>query len=75
MSIKEHISGTSIFSHFREGYLWYKTDTGLEFPVPPEDTKGADFFAEMRSVTMMRWIRKHLEHLKQARTGITGEPH
>lgn len=61
MSVTEHVKGTSKFAFFRAGNLWFRTDTGFEFPVPVEDTDGATFEAECKSLTLMRWIRKHLD--------------
>lgn len=58
--ITDHVKGTSHFIFFRAGNLWYRTDTGFEFPVPVEDTGGATFDAEIKSLTLMRWIRKHM---------------
>ncbi len=58
--ITDHVRGTSRFQYYRAGNLWYQTDTGIEFPVPVEDTDGATFEAEHKSLTLMRWIRKHL---------------
>jgi hypothetical protein len=58
--ITDHVRGTSRFLYFRAGNLWYQTDTGIEFPVPVEDTDGATFEAEHKSLTLMRWIRKHM---------------
>lgn len=69
MNIKDHIKGTSTLIFIREGYAWYRTDdTGIEFPIPPEDLKGATFDATMRSMPLMRWIRKQLAHLIEAET-------
>ena len=39
----------------------YKTDTGLEFPVPISDTNDATFPASDKGIFFMRWIRKHLD--------------
>jgi hypothetical protein len=58
--ITDHVRGTSRFLYFRAGNLWYQTDTGIEFPVPVNDTDGATFEAEHKSLTLMRWIRKHM---------------
>jgi hypothetical protein len=32
------------------------------FPIPLEDAKGTTLFAEFKAITLMRWIRKALEH-------------
>jgi hypothetical protein len=43
--------------------LWYKT-SNLEFPIPLNETEGAEFLAQMPASILKRWIRKHLEFLK-----------
>lgn len=48
------------FSHYRKGNLIYVADNGLEFPVPVSDCGDASFPAELKAVTLMRYIRKHL---------------
>lgn len=61
LTIKDHIKGTSNFTHYRKGYLFYETsDTNFLFRVPIEDTGDASFNKEERSMTMMRYIRKEL---------------
>jgi len=63
------------FSFYRDGELWYKTENywtsstefgPFEFPIPPEDMKGAIFKAEDKSVYFMRFIRKYLEFLEDS---------
>lgn len=51
------------FSFYRDGEVWYKTESGFEFPIPPDDLKGAIFKPQDKSVLFMRFIRKHLEYL------------
>ena len=67
MTLKDHVSGTSLFSYYREGILYYITDTGLEFEVPVSDTGNGSFKASERSLNMMRWIRPQLLKNEQAR--------
>lgn len=60
-TISEHVKGFANFLYYRANNLWYKTtETGLEFPVPIEDTVGATFDAQHKAINLMRWIRKHL---------------
>jgi hypothetical protein len=66
MNIKDHVKGNSNFTFYRAGNLWYVTDIGLEFPIPISDTDGATFPSEMKSLTLMRWIRKHLSMLAES---------
>jgi hypothetical protein len=53
------------FSYYVDGNLWYVIKQfgyqDFKFPVPIEDTKGAVFLDEHKAITLMRWIRKHLE--------------
>jgi hypothetical protein len=65
MAISDHVKGQTRFDFYREGNLYYKTDTGLQFPVPLSDTQGATFLAEDKSIFFMRWIRKHLDAVNQ----------
>lgn len=63
------------FSHYRDGALWYRTESGLrpdgviqpgfDFPVPISDIGNATFFSSDRAPLFMRYIRKHLELLKE----------
>jgi len=58
------------FVCYRDGDLWYEAEytfpltrmqAYFEFPVPIKDTGTGIFEAEMKAVTLMRWIRKQLE--------------
>lgn len=60
MSIKEHVQGKVTFQFYRQGNLYYKTETGITFPVPIEDTGEATFLNEDKAMLFMRYIRKHL---------------
>jgi hypothetical protein len=66
MTIKDHIQGTARFEFLRDSALWYRTSTGLLFPIPLDDTKGATFEAEHKGIFLMRWIRKYLAALDEA---------
>lgn len=46
--------------------LWYKTDSGFDFPVPLHDTDGAEFLAEDKAIFFMRWIGRRINDLKEA---------
>jgi hypothetical protein len=55
------------FDSFRAGIFYYNvyklnSDIGYQFQIPIEDTNGATFKAEEKSITMMRWIRKSIEN-------------
>lgn len=59
---------TATFSHFRADYLYYfvekqngtfRSEPDLYiFPVPIQDLDGATVYAEMKAITLMRYIRK-----------------
>lgn len=44
--------------------LWYKTESGFEFPIPLADSVGGIFLNEDSASLFMRWIRKRIEVLK-----------
>lgn len=69
-SIREIISAGNGRVHFKcysKGELWYITDGGFEFPVPTEDAGDGIFLAQDKALLFMRYIRKHLDYLNQAR--------
>ncbi len=47
------------FKAFGDGKLYYRTESGFEFPV--DELSGATFYAEEPAHLFMRWIRKQLE--------------
>lgn len=49
------------FQYYRDSDLWYRTETGFEFPVPIADVGTATFNKEEKALLLMRWIRKHLK--------------
>ena len=55
------------FMFYRNGELWYKTETGFEFPVPISDCGDAAFNRDDKALLFMRYIRKHLEYLEKAK--------
>lgn len=74
MTVAEVIKGSKVtrFQSYRNGNLYYKTDSGFEFVVPQHETGGATFLAEDKTIFFMRWIRQmlnpdqtqHIEHAK-----------
>jgi len=66
MSIKEMVAeGRKVrFMHYTRGELWYRTETGFEFPVPISDCGDWIFLAEDKAILFMRYIRKHLAYLE-----------
>lgn len=54
------------FQFYRAGNLWYRTDSGFEFPVPVSDIGDATFLAQDKAILFMRYIRKHLTTLEMS---------
>jgi hypothetical protein len=74
MDLKDliHRDNTVHFARYFDGNLWYHVitpngDKALEFPVPIADIGNATFLAVDRAPLFMRYIRKHLEMLEQAK--------
>lgn len=67
MSLKERVAGTVKFVRLANSELWYVCEDGFEFAVPLTDTAGAEFKAEDKGLYFMRWIRKHMAMLDEAR--------
>lgn len=68
--IKEHVGKGKMvrFLHYQDGVLWYRcVDSGFEFPVPCEDFGNGIALPEDKSISYMRWIRKHLELIQKAK--------
>jgi hypothetical protein len=55
------------FLHFKEGELWYRTEDGFDFPVPVADVGNATMLARDKALLFMRYIRRQMELLNQAR--------
>jgi hypothetical protein len=70
MNIKEMIVGKKVrFVRYQRNELWYVTECGFEFPVPIHDTGDGAFFNEDNAMLFMRWIRKHVEMINNAKNG------
>ena len=68
MNIKEMIVGKKVrFVRYQRNELWYVTECGFEFPVPTSDTGDGAFLNEDNAMLFMRWIRKHIEMLNNAK--------
>ena len=55
------------FLHYKLGELWYTTETGFEFPVPIGDCGDGTFLSEDKAILFMRYIRKHIAYLEDAK--------
>lgn len=69
LTIKDHVKGKVVFQYYRQGNLYYKTETDLVFAVPIEDIGEATFLNEDKAMFFMRYIRKHLEQSQEASGG------
>lgn len=68
MSVKDMVKDKKVrFQFYRSGELWYKTECGFEFPVPISDAGDAVFLSEDKAILFMRYIRKHLAFVDEAR--------
>lgn len=56
------------FEFYREGELWYKTDSGFSFPVPIADAGTACFLKNDKAILFMRYVRKHMDVLAKEST-------
>ena len=50
------------FTHYKNGELWYVTETGFSFPVPIADVGDTAFPAVDRALLYMSYIRRHLQN-------------
>lgn len=55
------------FVYYCSGELWYVCEDGFEFPVPIKDTSNGVFKATDKAILFMRYVRQHMDLLKQAR--------
>lgn len=69
MDIKSMVAGDKKvkFSHYRQKHLYYTTECGFEFPVPIDDIGEATFLAEDRAMLFMRYIRKQIALIEEAK--------
>ena len=68
MSIKDMVKDKIVkFVHYRDNELWYITECGFEFPVPLQDVGNATFKAQDKAILFMRYIRKYLSMLEEAK--------
>lgn len=74
-SLKSLVKNTfAEFVCYRDGDLWYRISAVgenanetkvFEFPIPIADTGTGIFPAQVKAITLMRWIRKHLEKMQK----------
>lgn len=67
MNIKDMVKDKQVtFVKYFDGNLYYTTECGFEFPVPIEDLGAATALATDKALYFMRYIRKHMNTIKQA---------
>lgn len=73
MTLKELVMGTVSFTHYVDGNLWYATSVGnFAFPVPITDIGNTTFLATDKGMLFMRYIRKQLALLEEAKEAAHG---
>lgn len=74
ISLKNLVKNTlAEFVCYRDGELWYRitgSSDGIEpftfdFPVPVSDTGTGVFPAQIKAITLMRWVRKQFERVQK----------
>lgn len=68
-NIKDMVSNNKqvTFVRYQNNELWYVTECGFEFPVPISDTGEASFLNQDKALLFMRWIRKHIAMIQEAK--------
>lgn len=59
--LKKELRGSVRFCFYRNGELYYATDSGFCFTVPTSDTGDAAFLPIDRAMLFMRWLRPAIE--------------
>lgn len=69
MNVKDMVNnGQRVkFVKYQQQELWYKCENGFEFPIPISDVGDAAFLNEDKALLFMRWIKKHLDLVNQAK--------
>ena len=69
MNIKDMVKdGKKVhFQFYKLGELWYNTEDGFQFPVPINDTGDGIFLRDDKAMLFMRYIRKHIAYLEDAK--------
>jgi hypothetical protein len=69
MNIKDLVKDKAVlFKCYFDGDLWYEVvGENFSFPVPVSDAGNATFNREDKAIYFMRYIRKYMEHLEEAR--------
>ena len=69
MNLKDMVSGDKqvFFRYYQHGQLWYQTECEFMFPVPIDDTGDGQFICIDKAIYFMRYIRKHIKYLEDAK--------
>lgn len=59
-NLKENLIGNVSFEYYRDHALWYRTQTGLLFPIPMTDLDTCQLLATEKAMVCMKWIRKYI---------------
>lgn len=74
IAVKTLVKGTTAeFVCYKDGDLWYTISGSSEedgdfvfsFPVPIDETGIGIFPAKIKAITLMRWVRQHLESIEK----------
>lgn len=73
-TIKQVMREYATFTRYEDNKLWYQISWLdnedhphlFDFPVPVDDAGGGSFTSHERALTLMRWLRKHIEFLNEA---------
>lgn len=71
-AIKDVMREQANFVRYEDGKLWYQiiyternTQIVWDFPIPVDDAGGGSFGTVEKALTLMRWVRKHIEFLNE----------
>ncbi|HEX7643100.1 MAG TPA: hypothetical protein VF472_12915 [Burkholderiaceae bacterium] len=69
MNLKDMVKGDKFvdFVCYKDSALWYCTECGFENLVPISDIGNATFLTRDRAMLFMRYLRKHMAMLEQAK--------
>lgn len=69
MDLKEMVKDNKkvTFVSYKQKELWYQAENGFLFPVPIEDAGDGVFLAEDKALLFMRYIKKHIKTIEDAK--------
>jgi hypothetical protein len=66
LDLKTNLKGNSSFEYYRDYAMWFRTETGMLFPVPVKDLDTCHILKTEKSMVFMKWIRKHIASQTEA---------